>query len=154
MYHRVPVQYRYMVYSLCGGFHQASVQCKVMRAHNNTGTIGFLVNMSLQCYLPELGHGAGPSPTLGPTLGAGHGLAARACCSYSYSCCVQLLTATTKQQIYSYIYRQVQSTATSIQLQLQQHRAMRRGGGGGGGVWNMLTVIMHDKNLKEKQVTD
>ena len=48
-------------------FHQASVQAKPRALHNNAGTVRFLVNMSLQCYLPEL--------ELGPALDAGRGLA-------------------------------------------------------------------------------
>ena len=81
---------------------------RVLYNNMNTGTrtLGFLVNMSLQCYLPELGHGAGP------TLGAGRARAA----------------ATATAAVYSYLQLQLsyRYTATftgkyKVQLQLYSY---------------------------------
>ena len=87
-------------------FHHASVQCKATCASQQYRykLIGFLVNMSSQCYLPELG----------PALGAGRGKAARC----SYSCYSYVLTDTgTGIQLYA------SAAMYKVQLQLYSYIA-------------------------------
>ena len=85
----------------------------------------------------------------GPTMYHGAAPGARAAAIVSYSCCV-----------YSYLQIQLsyRYTATftgryKVQLHLYSNSCSGAPRDAPGGVWNMLTVIMHDKNLKEKQVT-